>query len=220
MKIKCLGTHSTESKKTRLTSFLIDKILAIDAGSLTSELTISQQGKIKAILLSHSHYDHIMSIPNFAFNNACSTCNVTRVFAIEKTLQLLSSHFLNGVVYPEFSKEDTFLGKKTIQLIPITPFKKEFIEGYEVRAIPVQHPSDAVGFEIISEDRKVLFYTGDTGPGLSSVWENVSPNLMIVDVTFPNKLKSVAKDSYHLCPETLKGELIEFYRVVGHDVVI
>jgi ribonuclease BN (tRNA processing enzyme) len=61
-----------------------------------------------------------------------------------------------------------------------------------------------------------LFYTGDTGPGLSSVWGNISPQLIIADVTWPNSLANAAKDAGHLCPEMLKEELIELRRVNGY----
>jgi ribonuclease BN (tRNA processing enzyme) len=71
VKIKFLGMHNAESKYTRLSSLLIDDILAVDTGSLTSELSFSEQEKIKAIIISHGHYDHIRDIPTFAFNNAC-----------------------------------------------------------------------------------------------------------------------------------------------------
>ncbi|UCD22371.1 MAG: MBL fold metallo-hydrolase, partial [Chloroflexota bacterium] len=80
MIIRFLGTHNAESRNTRLVSFLIDNVLAIDAGSLVSELTFSEQEKIKAILLSHAHYDHIRAVPAFAFNNYDRT---TRIIATQ-----------------------------------------------------------------------------------------------------------------------------------------
>jgi hypothetical protein len=52
LKIRFLGTHNAESKNTRLVSLLIDDIIAIDTGSLVSELTLKEQEKIKAILLT------------------------------------------------------------------------------------------------------------------------------------------------------------------------
>jgi ribonuclease BN (tRNA processing enzyme) len=79
----------------------------------------------------------------------------------------------------------------------------------------VQHNLDGVGLEITSGD-KTLFYTGDTGPGLSSVWANISPQLIITDLTWPNSLSNAAQDAGHLCPEMLKEELIEFRRVNGY----
>jgi ribonuclease BN (tRNA processing enzyme) len=90
------------------------------------------------------------------------------------------------------------------------------IEGYRVVALPVNHTISTVGFEITSKDGKKVFYSGDTGSGLSALWEHISPNLIIVDVTFPNRLENRAINSAHLCPKLLKKELMEFRRVKGY----
>ena len=99
MIIRFLGTHNAESRDSRLASLLIDGVLALDAGSLTSELSLDEQDKIKAVLLSHGHYDHIRDIPALAFNNSHRT---TRVLATPETLEVLASHLLDGVIYPKF----------------------------------------------------------------------------------------------------------------------
>ena len=88
MKIKVLGAHNAESKYTALTCLLIDDKLVLDAGSLTSKMSFARQEKIRAILLTHGHYDHIRDVPAFAFNNACIT---TQVFGSKETLDMLSS---------------------------------------------------------------------------------------------------------------------------------
>ena len=213
MIIRFLGTHNAESKDTRLVSFLIDDILAVDAGSLVSELTFPEQKKIRAILLSHGHYDHIRAVPAFAFNNSDRT---TEVIATRRTLEMLSSHLIDGVVYPEFTSESSFLRKATLRLVPVELFERQRIEGYDVMAVPVRHNLDAVGFEITSGDGKTVFYTGDTGPGLASIWSRISPQLVITDLTWPNNLAAAAKDAGHLCPQMLKEELIEFRRTKGY----
>jgi len=213
MMIRFLGTHNAESKDTRLVSILIDDVLAVDAGSLVSELTFPEQKKIKAILLSHGHYDHIRAVPAFAFNNSDRT---TKVIAGARTLEILSSHLIDGVVYPKFTSDSSFLQKATIKLVPLELFKSQNVEGHQVTALPVRHNLDGVGFEIINGDGRTLFYTGDTGPGLSSVWSKTSPQLIVTDLTWPNSLANAAKDAGHLCPEMLREELIAFRQANGY----
>lgn len=213
MKIKFLGTHNAVSRDTKLVSFVIDGIMAVDAGSLTS-LTVAEQMNIKAILLSHGHYDHIVEIPNFALNNSC---HVTDVFATQQSLQILSSHLMDGIIYPDFTSDTSFLGRATLRLVPIEPLEPQIIQGYKVIARQVRHPlNGAVGFEISSPDGKSLFYSGDTGPDLSYLWKEISPQLIIIDTTYPNRLAKMADEAGHLCPEMLKSELVQFQRIRGY----
>jgi ribonuclease BN (tRNA processing enzyme) len=214
LKVKFLGAHNAESKNTRLSSLLIDDIIAVDAGSLSSELTLPEQEKIKAILLTHGHYDHIRAIPAFAFNNRDHT---TKVFATPQTLKILSSHLIDGVIYPKFTKKiPFFLEKPSLQFVALEPFIPINIEGYNVLPLPIRHTIYAVGFEITSKEGKKVFYSGDTGSGLSALWEHISPNLIIIETTFPNRFENRAINAAHLCPKMLKKELTEFYRVKGY----
>jgi len=81
----------------------------------------------------------------------------------------------------------------------------------------VNHTINTVGYEISSKDgKKKIFYSGDTGPGLSTLWEHISPQLLIIEVTFPNRMEKRTANSKHLCPKLLKSELMEFQRVKGY----
>ncbi len=212
MKIRFLGTHNTESKHSKLVTFLIDDVLAVEAGSLTSELTFAEQEKVKAILLSHGHYDHIRELPAFAFGNSSRR---TKVFGTRETLQIFSSHLADGLIYPEFASDNFFLAKSVLELCPVEPLLAFDIYGYRVLPVAVQHPISAVGFEIAKGDKRI-FYTGDTGSGLAGIWQYISPQLLITDLTLPNRLRDVARDSGHLCAEMLKAELVEFQRIKGY----
>lgn len=213
MIIRFLGTHNEESCDTRLVSLLIDDVLAVDAGSLASELTFAEQEKVRAVLLSHGHYDHIRAIPALAFNNYR---HLIRVFATQPTLEILASHLVDGLIYPKFTEKNAFLEKPALKLSGLEAFKAQDIEGYQVTAVPLNHPIETVGFAITSPDEKKLLYIADTGPGLDRLWEHVSPDLLIVDTTYPNRLEKVAWDAGHLCPQLLMKELVSFRRVSGY----
>jgi ribonuclease BN (tRNA processing enzyme) len=213
MIIKFLGAHNTESKKTKLVTILIDNIIAIDAGSLTSELTFLEQKRIKAILLSHGHYDHTKEVPSFAFSNSKQKSNV---YGSSETLRILASHLFDGIIYPKLNEKTPFANEPPLKLVPLDLYKTVNIKDYKVMALPINHTIDAIGFYISSQDGKKIFYTGDTGSGLSDIWKLISPQLIIADTTFPNELENVAKDSAHLCPKLLKNELLDFYRIKGY----
>ena len=59
MRLRVLGCHGGESATHRTTCFLIDDVLALDAGALTRGLSVPEQAKIDAVVLSHIHLDHI-----------------------------------------------------------------------------------------------------------------------------------------------------------------
>ena len=68
MKIRVLGAHNCERQNFRMISLLVDGVLAIDAGALTSGLSLEEQKRIKALLLTHQHYDHVRDVPALAMS--------------------------------------------------------------------------------------------------------------------------------------------------------
>ena len=213
MEIRVLGAHNIESATTRLTTLLIDDTVAVDAGALTSSLSLSEQEKVSHILLTHCHYDHVRDVPAIALNISHFEKNI-RVYSQASTLHAISDHILNGVIYPDFTKIPT--ANPPLEFCPLEPHKVEIIGGYKVLAVPVKHGVPAVGYQITSDEGRSLFYSGDTGPGLSSCWENISPQLLFIDVTLPNRLEEHAVSSGHLTPRLLGEELAGFKRTRGY----
>ncbi|MDD5039262.1 MAG: MBL fold metallo-hydrolase [Dehalococcoidales bacterium] len=213
MEVRLLGAHNCESQDTRLVSLLIDDILVLDAGSLTSSLSFSAQQKLRAILLTHQHYDHVRDIPAIAMNYFLAGA-IINIYSILPVYNALETHLLDGELYRNFLKQPP--ESPTIRFTEIEPLRATQIEGYDVLAVPVNHSVPTVGYQVTSSDGKVVFYTGDTGPDLSSCWERVSPQLLIIEVTAPDRYEEFGKESGHLTPGLLKQELITFRKLKGY----
>ncbi|MFC1860249.1 MBL fold metallo-hydrolase [Chloroflexota bacterium] len=213
MNIQVLGAHNCESQNTKLTSLLVDNIVVIDAGGLTSSLSFQAQREIKAILLTHQHYDHIKDVPAIVFNFAMWNAGID-VYAALPVYESLTTHLLNDEVYPRF------LGRPSenprSRFIEIEPYKTEQIEGYSILPVPVNHSVPTVGYQITSPDGKVLFYTADTGPDLAVCWENVAPQLLIIEVSAPDRFEELYRKRGHLTPNLLRQELTSFQELKGY----
>ena len=185
MEIQILGAHQLELKGTRLTSLLIDGTLVIDAGGLTSALSLTEQKKITTVLLTHHHFDHTRDLVTLAANAAYYWQGQLKVYALSYTIDVVTSCLLDGKIYSNFleypSKE-----KPTLILEAIEPYSGKNIAGYDVLALPVKHSVPAIGYQITSSDGKSLFYTGDTTVGISDCWQHISPQLLIIEAAGPN----------------------------------
>jgi len=217
MQIRILGAHNTESKNTGLSGLLVDDILALDAGGLTSNLSFPAQQKLKAVLITHHHYDHIRDLPALGINLSLSGETVD-IYTTSTAAEIIKSHLFDGAIYPNYLEQpprNPTLGLKIIEAG--NPVK---VEDYSVLAVPVSHSIPAVGYQVTSKDGKSLFYTGDTGPGLKKCWEQISPEILIIELTASNRFEVFGRDSGHLTPELLKQELIDFRQLKGYLPVV
>ena len=64
--IRVLGCSGSIAARCHTTSFLLDDDILIDAGTGVGELRLDELARINHILISHSHLDHILSIPLLA----------------------------------------------------------------------------------------------------------------------------------------------------------
>ena len=76
MQLRVLGCHGGETPKHRTTSFLLGDEVAIDAGAITSMLSLEEQTRIRSVLVSHPHMDHVRDLATLA-DNRCQQGGAT-----------------------------------------------------------------------------------------------------------------------------------------------
>ncbi len=202
MRVRVLGAHQLETRDTRLTSFLIDGVLAVDAGSLTSGLTLEEQESVEAILITHHHFDHCRDLLTFGLNTRGST---TDVYACPEVLDSLSTNLVNGSIYPDHTR--TPANAPSFRFNPIEPGLENAVGDYSVLPFRVPHGPPTYGFQVTSPDARRFFYSGDTGPGFSEEWDAVSPDVCFIETSYPDRMEAEARARNHLTPGLLAGEL-------------
>lgn len=207
MELRVLGTHNYESRDTRLASYVIDGVLALDAGSFARSLTFDEQRAVTAVILSHRHLDHVRDVVSIGLHARAAGITVD-VYGIADTIDYIRSDLLAPPTAPDFTKFPS-ADKPAIRYHTVE-FHREFqVLGYTAEATPVPHAVPAAGFQVIAGDVK-LFYTGDAGQGLSAAWQHVKPDVLLSEVTYGNENESKALEVGHMTPRLLGETLSDF----------
>jgi ribonuclease BN (tRNA processing enzyme) len=213
MELKILGAHNCISTRTQCLSLLVDGRLALDAGNLAGGLEFSEQERLEALLLTHQHYDHVRDIPALGMNLYLKQRSLD-IYAPVEAREVIIRHLLDGEMYPDFLRLPE--AASTFRFHALTPLREVNIAGYRVLPVPVPHSVPTVGYQVIAPDGGSLFYTGDTGAGLAECWQRVAPDLLVIEVTAPDRFLRDGLDRKHITPSILKSELAEFRRLKGY----
>lgn len=206
MKLRVLGSAGAEFPGFRPPAFLIDGQLLMDAGTIGSVLTEEEQWNLHDILITHAHLDHIRAIPALADNIIIRSPNPSvHVYGIASVINALQNHLFNNIIWPDFTKipspEEPVLRFETIE-----PLRTFTVDTYRVCAVEVDHTVPATGY-IVEHKGVRLAYTGDTGT-TDSFWKHASgADALIVEVSFPNSMQSLALLTKHLTCGLLGKEL-------------
>lgn len=207
MKIKILGCHGSDLPDSNLCSFLINDSFVMDAGSITSSLPYPDQKKIENILITHPHLDHIKDIAFLADNRQIEKGSQINLISSREVLDVIKKHFLNGKIWPDFTKLPE--GAPVLKYYPIPLKSAVQVGGLEIKALKVTHSVPAVAFIISDRESSVLF-TGDMSQS-DRLWDtaNKIKNLkaIFIDTAFPNRIERIAQKSKHLTPKDLKKEI-------------
>jgi ribonuclease BN (tRNA processing enzyme) len=195
------------------TSYLVNDTLAVDAGCLGFHRTAQEQAQVQHVLLSHSHIDHIGSLPIFVDNVFEAARSCVTVYGGAAVLECLRKDIFNDRVWPDYfrlaSADAAFL-----KLEQLEPDQTVTIAGLRITPVLVDHVVPTLGFVIQDEDAAIVIVS-DTGP-TERIWEyaNRTPSLKAVflEVTFPTALTALAELTKHLSTLQLPQELRKLNR--------
>lgn len=218
MKIQLLpssfGRQGRATQEQRLTCYLVDDCVAIDAGSIAIALSDSQRKTVRDIIVTHPHMDHIASLPIYIDDLFGFLERPIRIHATEEVISLLERDIFNWTVYPRFSE----LRNERGPVMEYVPFKvgEEFkIAHLSVIAVNVNHIVPTVGM-IVSDGKATIAFSSDTAE-TEDFWKlvNGTPRIdaLLIEASFPNSMAKLAEDSRHFTPESLRREL----RKLDHD---
>jgi 3',5'-cyclic-nucleotide phosphodiesterase len=208
MDLKVLGCHGGESPKHQCPAFLLDGRLCLDAGSITNMLTLKEQQKIEAVIVSHAHIDHVRDLAMLTDPRTQQGGPPLTIASTPGTIAVLKKHFFNDKLWPDFSKIPD-QQNHTLVFQKLAPNKLNTVLDYQVRPVPVDHTVEAAAF-VVSDGDSAVAYSGDTGP-TEQLWdalrEHNELSALIMEVAFPNEHARLARDSGHHTPQSLENEL-------------
>ena len=209
MKVRILGcSGGIGGCHLRTTSMLVDDDILVDAGTGVADLSRAQLAGIDHVFLTHSHLDHIASLPLLIDSVSDLREKPLRVYATAATLAIIAKHIFNWAIWPDFSvipsRENAVMQYQTIDL-----GRSVRLGARTITALPAEHTVPAVGYQLDSGSGSLVF-TGDTTVN-DSFWPVVNriANLryLLIETAFANREQRLAEISKHLCPNMLADEL-------------
>jgi ribonuclease BN (tRNA processing enzyme) len=209
MRLRVLGcSGGIGGRHLRTTSFLVDDDILIDAGTGVGDLSLDELARIDHVFVTHSHLDHVGSIPFLVDTVGGMRAQPLVVHATAATIEILRKHLFNWAIWPDFteipSRDAPFLRYEEVE-----PGRRVRVGTRGFTALPAVHTVPAVGYHLDSGSGSLVF-SGDTGPN-DELWRIVNGiadlRFLIVETAFSNKERQLAEVSKHLCPSMLAEEL-------------
>jgi cAMP phosphodiesterase len=171
---------------------------------------LERQKKIKNVLITHVHLDHVMTLGGLVDNLYGINGKAINVWGIDEAVCALKRYLFNDTIWPDFTRITGETQPSPVLAFQSLPEEKAVPVGdLTVTAVRVNHIVPSVAF-FIENEKKILLHVGDTGP-TEKVWSTarLKENLcaIVLEASFPNRLQNLADISRHLTPHTLAREL-------------
>jgi ribonuclease BN (tRNA processing enzyme) len=212
--VKIQLLHSTfnadgrPSPEQRLTCFLIDGRVTVDAGSIAIALTNAQRESVRDIIVTHPHMDHIATLPIFIDDLFATLTEPIRLHATPEVIAMLERDIFNWTVYPRFSELSNEHGR-VMEYVPFNTGEEFQVGHLRVTAVAVNHIVPTVGL-IVSDEKTTVAFSSDTAE-TDEFWKLVNRtkrvNALLIEASFPDSMSELAEVSKHFTPASLAKEL-------------
>ena len=207
MKVKIVPSTS-DGRHQLLTSYVVNDTLAIDAGALAIGLSRQEQLKIRSIVITHAHLDHVISLPFFLMDLYEDLRAPVDLYATKSDFAALRRSLFNSRVWVEID----VLKNDSGPLVMHRPYRsgETFeVDGMRLTTIPVTHTILTHGI-LVEDSRSAVLFTSDTG-ATDRIWQTANECMKLravfIDLSFPSRLTELARASCHHSPETLVEEI-------------
>lgn len=198
-----------------LSTYLVNDSVAVDAGCLGLYGSPADQAKVKHLLLTHAHLDHVASLPVFLENVYRPGQQCVTVYGHEAVLDSLRRDLFNDRVWPDFIRLSE-LGPPFLRLQEVRSGERLEVDGLRVTAVAVSHSVPTLGY-LFEDSSAAVAVPSDTGP-TEAIWEraNALGNLKAVflEASFPDEMRELAAKTGHLTPALLREEMRKVKRPV------
>lgn len=210
MQIRALAISDTVPPRYQgVSSYLVNDNLLIDAGSVGLWGEPDDQAKIRDVLLTHAHLDHVNTLPLFVENVYAPGPGGPTVYGPPATLDAVHRQLFNNEIWPDFVAMTT-ADNGFMFLEPLPPEAPRTIAGFTVTPVAVEHGVPAYGY-IVQDDAAAVVFAGDSAP-TTRLWEvahalDLPVRAVVMEASFPNDMAWLAEASFHLTPEMFAREM-------------
>ncbi len=211
MIVELLRSHAGEPQSLQpCTSFLVDRRVAIDAGCLGHSLSPARQSSIERVVLTHTHADHVASLPIFIAEVFPALRAPFEVHATRETLDVLRRHVFNGSIWPDFETIPLKgSAEPSMRFMPLEARRRTRVGHLWVTAIPVNHTVPTVGL-LVDDGQSAVAFTADTY-STSELWEAARSlrhlKCVYADVSYSSDQDELARTALHHTPASLLADL-------------
>lgn len=192
------------------TCIQLNESTIIDSGTGIESLSLDEMKKVRNVLLTHSHMDHIAMLPLILTNLFGLDGLPVKVFGSKHTINSLRGNIFNNDTWPDFTKiEDS--GVPIVELITIEPEQSFDCGDLIIAPFEVEHTVPTLGYSVKDkvEDHHFVFCadcikTQELSQRLNA-FESI--DTLMIECSFPDHMVGMAEISKHMTPSMVESLL-------------